>query len=250
MFERPKRRLLHRSPVTLRKSTAENVQRMSVYYWWWMYLKKNKQYEDCCKQRGRGPLAKLYEDFGNVYDVVDFRTWWFTDQRGERLFAEPLSPLMLEELENVGEWDGQWTPDNVLVIAVPLGEPKRRLRRWFNALLLRRHKGKAGIATKQISEALYPVHTKFTTAALEQMLMVYELRQAEPKLTLAEIGQRLALVHSAMPKKVDQPKEAAAKRNIMAATVSRYLKKVTAMIENTAIGKFPCTDKIVVLHDN
>ena len=250
MFERPKRRLLHRSPVTLRKSTAENVQRMSVYYWWWMYLKRNQRYAECCKKGGKGPLAKLYEDFGNVYDVVDFRTWWFTDQRGERLFAEPLSPLMLEELESVDAWDVEWTRDNVMIVAVPLGEPKRRLRRWFNALLLSRHKGKAGVATKQVSEALYPVHTKFTSSALEQMLMVYELRQAEPDLTLAEIGQRLGLVRTAMPKKGDQPYETAAKRNTMAATVSRYLKKASAMIENTAVGKFPCVDKTVVLHDN
>ena len=250
MFEPPKRRLLHKSPVTLRKSTAENVQRMSVYYWWWMYLKRNKQYEECCKLGGGGSLAKLYEDFGDVHNVVDFRTWWFTDQRGERLFAEPLSPLMLEELENPSEWDAQWTPDNVMVVAVPLGEPKRRLRRWFNALLLSRHKGKAGVATKQVSEALYPVHTKFTTASLEQMLVVYDLKQEEPDLLLADIGQRLGLVRNAMPKKGDQPKETAAKRNVMAVTVSRYLKKATAMIENTAHGKFPCTDKSVVLHDS
>ena len=209
-------------------------------------MKKNKQYEVCCKRGGRGPLAKLYADFGDVYDVVDFRTWWFTDQRGERLFAEPLSPLMLEELESVGEWDAEWTPGNVMVIAVPLGEPKRRLRRWFNALLLSRHKGKAGVATKQVSEALYPVHTKFTTASLEQMLIVYELKQAEPDLTLAEIGQRLGLVSKAMPKKDDPPKFAAAKRNVMAVTVSRYLKKASAMIENTAHGKFPCVDKLDV----
>ena len=250
MFERPKRRLLHKSPVTLRKSTAENVQRMSVYYWWWMYLKRNQRYAECCKKGGKGPLAKLYKDFGDVHGAADFRTWWFTDQRGERLFAEPLSPLMLEEMESVSDWDSEWTLENVMVVAVPLGEPKRRLRRWFNALLLSRHKGKAGVATKQVSEALYPVHTKFTASSLEQMLTVYDLRQAEPDLTLAEIGQRLRLVRSAMPKKDDPQKFAAVKRNTMASTVSRHLKKATALIENTTNGKFPCADKIVVLHDS
>ena len=74
------------------------------------------------------------------------------------------------------------------------------------------------------------------------MLLVYDFKQKEPELTLAEIGKQLRLVPSAMPKLGDSIERLARKRNIMAATVSRYLKKATAMIRNTAFGKFPCVD--------
>jgi hypothetical protein len=237
----PTRRFLHKSPVSVRRSISASVEKGSVYYWWWAYLRKNERYKSCCKRGGKGRLAKLYEDFGDVFNV-DFKTWWETDGRGERLFAEPLAPVRLEELRTEDEWQEDWTRESVMVVVVPLSEPKRRLKRWFNNLLLRRHKGRPGIPTIQDSKALYPVHTKFSTQALEQMLMVYELRQEEPDLTLAALGEKLRLVATAMPKEYDQPYELAAKRNTMAATVSRYLKKAAAIIENTANGDFPCTD--------
>jgi hypothetical protein len=47
----------------------------SPYYWWWAYLRRNKQYLDCCNKDGKGALAKLYMDFGDVRSD-DFRAWW------------------------------------------------------------------------------------------------------------------------------------------------------------------------------
>ena len=163
-------------------------------------------------------------------------------ERGQRLFAEPLAPVRLEELRTVDDWDADWTREGVMVVVVPLSVPKRRIKRWFNRLLAHRHTGRPGKPTKTESGALYKVHTKFSVPALEQMLLVYDFRQKEPDLTLAEIGKQLRLVPSAMPKVGDSIERLARKRNIMAATVSRYLKKATAMIRNTAYGKFPCTD--------
>ena len=78
--------------------------------------------------------------------------------------------------------------------------------------------------------------------ALEQMLLVYDFKQANPHLTMAEIGKQLKLVSSAMPKTGDSIPLLAKKRNTMTATVSRYLTKADAYIRNTAIGKFPCAD--------
>jgi hypothetical protein len=75
------------------------------------------------------------------------------------------------------------------------------------------------------------------------MMKVYELRQAEPDLTLAQIGQKLKLNLSAMPKRGDDPSTLEIKRNSMSAAVSRYLRKANAIIKNTANGKFPCTDE-------
>jgi hypothetical protein len=52
----------------------------------------------------------------------------------------------------------------------------------------------------------------------------------------------LKLVKTAMPRVGDSIPLLARKRNSMAATVSRYLKKAEAYIRNTASGKFPCVD--------
>ena len=34
----------------------------NVYYWWFECLKRNKDYERCCKQGGTQKLADIYRD--------------------------------------------------------------------------------------------------------------------------------------------------------------------------------------------
>jgi len=235
---RASRTFLHKPPISHR---AHIQPKQSVYYWWYEFLRRNEQYRRCCEMGGKGRLAGLYRDFGDVF-AGRFNNWWDADQRGERLFAEPLAPIRLQELRTAAEWDAEWTRDGAMVIVVPLAEPKRRIKRWFDRLLAQRHTGKPGYPTKTESGASYKVETKFSVLALEQMLLVYDLKQKEPDLTLAEIGKQLRLVPTAMPRTGESIILLAKKRNTMAATVSRYLKKATAMIANTANGKFPCAD--------
>jgi hypothetical protein len=235
---RATRSFMHKAPMAHRAHIAP---KQSVYYWWYEYLKRNERYRRCCESGGKGRLGRLYADFGDVF-TGSFKAWWEADQRGERLFAEPLAPVRLEELRTAEDWDAEWTSDGVMVVVVPLSEPKRRINRWFKRVLDRRHSGRPGYPTKKESGADYKVERKFSVLALEQMLMVYDLRQAEPELTLAEIGKRLKLVPSAMPKVGDSIVRLRKKRNTMAATVSRYLKKADAYIRNSGNGKFPCAD--------
>ena len=53
----------------------------SPYFWWWRFLGLNERYIETCKSSGDGPLAELYEDFGDVR-VADgnvyqsFKKWW------------------------------------------------------------------------------------------------------------------------------------------------------------------------------
>jgi hypothetical protein len=235
---RASRSFMHKAPMAHR---AHIQPKQSVYYWWYEYLKRNERYRRCCESGGKGRLASLYADFGDVF-TGSFMAWWEADQRGERLFAEPLAPVRLEELQASDDWDAEWTRDGVMVVVVPLSEPKRRINRWFKRVLDRRHTGRPGYPTKKESGATYKVSRKFSVLALEQMLMVYDLRQAEPELTLAEIGKRLKLVPSAMPKVGDSIVRLRKKRNTLAATVSRYLKKAETYIQNAAGRKFPRAD--------
>lgn len=240
-YDSKHRRFLHKAFLT--KFSSLNVEpEKSVYYWWWAYLRKNEQYRLCCERGGKGKLSRLYKDFGDVFNV-GFQTWWVSEGRGEHLFAEPLAPMHLKKIHSIEEWGEDWTEDSVMVVAVPLFGSKRLIKRSFDRLLREEHKGKPGIPSKLKSESLYPLHTKFSINALQQMMKVYELRQAEPNLTLAQIGQKLKLNLSAMPKKMDDPSAIEIKRNSMSAAVSRYLRKANAIIQNVAEGKFPCTDE-------
>ncbi len=241
-FNAHHRRFLHKAFRT--KFSSLNVQpEKSVYYWWWVYLKQNEEYRRCCERGGKGKLSALYKDFGDIYDV-EFETWWVNDGRGEYLFAEQLPPMRLNEIKSADEWNDEWTADTVMVIALPLAESKRLLKRRFGELLKIRHKGKRGKATKDKSDAIYKVRTRFSIHALEQMMKVYELRLAEPNLTLAEIGKKLKICPSAMPIKSDDASAIEIKRNTMSAAVSRYLRKAEAIIKNATDKNkmFPCTD--------
>lgn len=44
----------------------------SVYYYWWEFLRLSDRYKTIC-EGGKGRLARLYEDFGNVHAYDSFK---------------------------------------------------------------------------------------------------------------------------------------------------------------------------------
>ena len=234
--ERAKCTYLHGEPSRRRSLTHKN----SVYYWWYEYLKRNEDYQRCCQNGGKGKLAKLYKDFGDVHSL-SFYDWFFTEGFGERLFAEPPARIRLDELESPKDWDKNWKRDEVMVVVVPLKHPKRRINRWFARVLDERHEGRPGHTVTE-PQCAYPVTQKYTAPSLDQILLVYDFAKANPGLKQHEIGLKLRLVSRAMPAPGNSTELLAKKRNVMGSIVSRYLKKAEAYIRNTAIGKFPCAD--------
>ena len=83
---------------TAKSRKSEAFQKRSPYYWWWAYLKRNHDYLDCCASGGKGRLADLYKDFGDVRDY-DFKAWWSQGSRAIRLFAEPAAEDVVRELQ-------------------------------------------------------------------------------------------------------------------------------------------------------
>ena len=77
---------------TKNKPAPKSAWQNTVYYWWWAYLKRNADYIACCESAGKGKLASLYADFGDVRGE-DFKAWWTFkvdgEDRGAYLFAEP-----------------------------------------------------------------------------------------------------------------------------------------------------------------
>lgn len=229
------------------KPLGLSYQQRSPYYWWWEFLRRNEDYKACCETAGKGALAGLYADFG-VVSNDNFKDWW--EEHGFRLFAEKRKPVFLTELDNPSEWDSSWTKDNVMVVAVPLDISKRNLQGFFARLLKERHGGKRGrkaLSDSDASTARYPLHRNVSIHTLRIQLAVYdavlEARAGGKKVTLAQIGERLKLVPKTTLKTDTEIMDAARRRAVLAATVSRHFKDAQNIVANTAKGQFPNSDK-------
>ena len=208
----------------------------SVYYYWWAFLKRNKDYLACCETGGTGELAELYADFGDVRGN-DFKAWWTDGGRGVRLFAEPPT-ANIEVLES-----GAATPYEAeyLTLALPKNLPKRYLLRRVRELLAKEenHPGARGKQHARMSKAKYQVKGQPNLAGLALLLRVYDFRAANPQLTLWQVGDLLPrFMLGNKIKSTDTHAEIVNKRNVLSASVARYLKKAELRVENTSNGLF------------
>lgn len=213
-------------------------------------MRRNADYIACCESGGTGKLATLYADFGDVRED-NFHKWWVEGDRGVNLFAEQPLAVKFGELDASADCQPQWDKERVMVVVVPLTMSKRALKGAFARLLESRHTGnKSGRPSlaklKSVSTASYKLEHNYTVSGLMTALAVYDLwveNQTKPKaerLTLWEIGKALNINKAAIK---DAESSSSADRlvgrNVLGATVSRYVKQARAMIENTSTGKFP-----------
>lgn len=233
---------------TKNKPAKLSLQTRSPYYWWWVYLRRNEDYLKCCENGGKGKFAKLYKDFGDVRED-DFKKWW--KEKGVELFSEKHvsegGDMVLMELTDKSQWNESWNSDKVLVVAMPLTSSKRYLQSRFNALLKKRHTTKRGRQYKTFEEssAKYPLAKNYTIRNLETTLAVYDEylkhKGQVPKVPYWKIGQNMRLVPSAMTTDSMSMNERQVYRNVMGASVKRYIVNAEKVIANAALGKFPLT---------
>lgn len=228
------------------KPSALHLQQRSPYYWWWAYLRRNEPYIACCEKGGKGELAALYADFGDIRSD-DFRSWWGApNNKGDYLFAEEPIELSVQKIDAAAAASNRWG-NNVLMVAVNMNLGRRHLQKKFAEVLAAEHKGKRGRPSLQSADstARYPLHRNFTQHSLKVMLDVYDAVVAnetlpkEQRKTLWEVGESLKLVPTAMPQKCDNAYDTRKKHATMTMTVSRYVKQARAIIANTAKGEFP-----------
>jgi hypothetical protein len=226
---------------TKHKPKPLSAQKKSVYYWWWKYLRRNEDYKRCCETGGKGKCAKLYADFGDVH-ATDFKTWWTTDNRGAELFAEPPTPdiRVLASMEEAIERERNW-----LLLDVPLNLPITHLVKKFRAILKKHHTSKRGVKYSNSTKAKYPVATgRIDVQFLETALQVWDARMAEPKKPLWQITQELKLVPSKHWVRGEDDLDATNKKNLLAATASRYMRKAEAIIWSSEFGRFPTAESV------
>ena len=229
---------------TKNKPAPKSAWQNTVYYWWWAYLKRNADYIACCESAGKGKLASLYADFGDVRGE-DFKAWWTFkvdgEDRGAYLFAEPSVESSVKVLK---EGEKAASEAEVLTLSLPLNFPKRFLERRFKTLLSEVHKGKRGVQLARSSKAKYRFEGQPNIPALKQGLMVYdalkELEGVKPKKPQWQIAQELRIVPKSMwINKGDTTAEIVDKKNVLTAMVGRYKKRVSQAIFKTTNGIFP-----------
>ncbi len=224
-------------------------QHRSPYYWWWAYLRKNADYVKCCEQGGKGRLAHLYADFGDVRED-NFHGWWTMDQRGAKLFGERALDVKFGELTSPDQWHATWTQDQVMIVAVPLRESNRSLKGRFAALLdsrLQRSRGRPAMSAVT-STAAYKLARNYDTRHLELALLAYELWLAEQtkpskeRKTLWQIGVEMKFSPTKAADAVSKNTGARLlARNYLGAVVKRYITQAEKIIENIVQGKFPAS---------
>ena len=222
---------------TVKNPKTPSHWKVSVYYWWYEYLKRNAEYRKTCLQEGKGKYSKIYEHFGDV-TVLDFKAWWTDNNRGAVLFADPPVPA-IRVLSTV---DGDETPlkrDNVLILEVPMDLPINFLIKNFRKIVSKRHGGKRGNRQGASSKALFQAKGKIDVPFLEIALTCWDARNRDPKKPLWQIGQEIGIGGENRITLSDTAAAITDKKNILGATVSRYIRKATRMIQLTGEGRFP-----------
>ena len=195
-------------------------------------------------------MAKVYGDFGDVRDE-DFRKWW--QARGNYLFAEAATGTGVLELASAADWDGTWSANTTLVVAVELNWSKRDIGKAFLKLLRKRHKrgrGRLPLRGRESSTARYPLAKNFSVHSLKQDLAVYDARQAAIAesqrtgrrcTTWYAIGCELRLVPAALPSAAERAMGIADadKVNTMTVAASRAYKRAERRVWSVGRGVFP-----------
>jgi hypothetical protein len=222
---------------TAKKPKTPSHWKVSVYYWWYEYLKRNEDYRLTCERNGKGKCSAVYQHFGDPSDKT-FKEWWTENNRGAFLFAEPVTPPIWVVPPEMVE-QGGFQRENTLILQVPLDLPINFLVKNFREVVSKRHTGKRGKRQNQSSRALYQAKGKIDVAFLEIALMVWDQKRADPKKPLWQVSQDLGIGGTNRLQPSDTTAMITDKKNVLAATASRYYRKATEMIKRTGEGKFP-----------
>lgn len=233
-------------PLFGRKSAPRPIedQQQSPYYWWWAYLRRSEAYLKCCEQGGKGKLAKLYADFGDVRED-NFKKWWTANDQGAKLFGEQRQQVKFGPMSEPSKWHPDWTPSVALVIAIPLSMNKRSIQSGIAKLLdehIKSRRGRKALKEAE-SSARYPLSRNYSARNLGKALEVYDMWlhgkiNPEARLKLWEIGVA-ANLNSLKNATCKDPHKRIQVRNRLNAAVNRYVKEARKHIACVEKGIFP-----------
>ena len=205
----------------------------SIYYWWWAFLRRNKQYKNTCNKFGAGKLARLYQDFGNIFDGSFLDSW----RDHQSLFAE--QSCVGEDPDNLGQ----------LMYQIDPYRPLHHIQEEVKALHMRAQAIMPAGRSTVTSTAQYPIYTNVSAHTLHRVLSVWDLKQIHPTDSAYNLGILAGLRPNLMPLSKYGAKRTSnalgIERHNKRARISisnqtnRYLRTARQYIENVGLGEFP-----------
>jgi hypothetical protein len=186
-------------------------------YWWFKTLQASDEYRLCCRNQGKGKLANLYKDFGDV-DEKSFAQWY--QQIGRKLFAEKKRLKKVEPITEPRQLGGLNLDEDVLIIKVPLTLRRQTAIRQIGKELQKAYENRNPVDIwEQSSAKRQIVKTKIRMSTVEKKANIQ-----------IDLRQRNAEIYG---------DDDALEIRRMTFTVSRYLGQAKHLIANAELGVFP-----------
>lgn len=204
-------------------------------------------------------VLATYDEYGDIFTCT-FEAWWAN--RGLALYGSPHSKPLVKKIAGISKgetyeplfgralehyFDKQRASEgnpSALVLAIPLGLPKRQLLARISQLI---DQEAVPLPTKS-QRALKPLAAKrLRSAPLFTMLRILMARAQYPLLPLWRIGKQVkvskkyAQTEFTLDKKRVQDTDAKIHLSIL---TSRYLLKAKCVAEQAARGQFPSSAKL------
>lgn len=207
-------------------------------YWWFLTLQASDEYLLCCRSGGKGRLASLYKDFGDV-DKKSFAQWW-TNQ-GRKIFAERKKLKKVEAITERRQIEQLSINEDRLIIEVPLTLRRQTAIRQIGKELKKAYECREAVDIWQQSTAKRQViKSKVRMKTIEMLLKVWQIRNEHPTFNNYEIGQKAQINLDLLARTTDgEGIDEVLERRRMTIAVSRYLSQAKNLIANAEKGIFP-----------
>lgn len=228
-------------PRGFRRSLPANEEikeaRKSPAYWWYCCLQANDEYEYCYRHDGKGEMASMYADFGDVFEL-SFAQWWM--RHGRKLFTEikPFKKTLV--IDSNKQLENTRLSKDKLIIEIPLTLRKQTVIRQIGRILKAEYEGRVVDVIKASTARRKIIKNKMRMTTVEQLLKVKAVRDANPRMTLNEVGIAADIVLDLNARIYDEGAMTEAhERRRMTIAVGRLLRQAKNLITNAGMGKFP-----------
>lgn len=211
--------------------------RKTWIYWWYMTLRASDEYRYCCENGGKGKLASLYADFGDI-PAHPFSTWYM--KHGRKIFGETKPFKKVQSVETNRELEELRLKQDGLILQIPLTIRKQTVMRQIGKFLKEVYEGRDIDIWMKSTAKRQIVKSKIRMSTVETLLKVYELRNKHLTASLNEIGQMARIDPDILKRDTTgQDLNDCLVRRRMTIAVSRYLKQAKNLIANAERGVFP-----------
>ena len=206
-------------------------------------------------------VLSTYDEYGDIFQC-SFDEWWAS--RGLAIYGSPYNKPIVKKIAGMSQGE-EYEPlfgralehyfhkqravegnPPALLLAVPLGQPKRQLLAYISKLI----DAEAVPLPSKSQRAIKPLAAKrLRSAPLFIMLRILMARAQHPDIPLWRIGkhagvsQKYAQTEITLNKKRLQDADAKIHLSIL---TSRYLLKAKCVAEQAARGQFPSSSKLVL----